>query len=186
MQFVEDQTRDPVKRFESLSELNDLDQKKRHMIGYFENDKTIDFVNFKKVSTALKDDCLFYAGFGEAVKQMHPPGSSIVAYRPPKATSSEDDETFRGTLYSYDELHTWAVDKCTPLVREITFENAEELTEEGLPFLILFHHPDDNQSIKDYTDAVKTHVLEDKGKNSLAVMLKDFKFKENIATSSCS
>jgi hypothetical protein len=32
--------------------------------------------------------------------------------------------------------------------REITFENAEELTEEGLPFLILFHNPDDTDSIK--------------------------------------
>ncbi|KAF4533117.1 hypothetical protein B566_EDAN003837 [Ephemera danica] len=28
---------------------------------------------------------------------------------------------------------------CVPMVREITFENAEELSEEGLPFLILFH-----------------------------------------------
>jgi hypothetical protein len=39
--------------------------------------------------------------------------------------------------FSYDEFSIWAADKCTPLVREITFENAEELTEEGLPFLIL-------------------------------------------------
>jgi len=35
-----------------------------------------------------------------------------------------------------------------PNNREITFENAEELTEEGLPFLILFHSPDDTDSIK--------------------------------------
>jgi endoplasmic reticulum resident protein 44 len=27
------------------------------------------------------------------------------------------------------------------MVREITFENGEELTEEGLPFLILFYDP---------------------------------------------
>ena len=44
-------------------------------------------------------------------------------------------------FFSYDEFSVWAADKCTPLVREITFENAEELTEEGLPFLILFHNP---------------------------------------------
>ena len=30
---------------------------------------------------------------------------------------------------------------CSPLVREITFENGEALTEEGLPFLILFYDP---------------------------------------------
>jgi len=65
-------------------------------------------------------------------------------------------------LHSYDEFSIWASDKCTPLVREITFENAEELTEEGLPFLILFHHPDDNESIKKYTDLVSSQLLEDK------------------------
>merc|ERR1711910_312252 len=61
-----------------------------------------------------------------------------------------------------DEFHAWAVDKCSPLVREITFENAEELTEEGLPFLILFHAPDDNESIKEYTDLVQRELMEDK------------------------
>lgn len=53
---------------------------------------------------------------------------------------------------------------CTPLVREITFENAEELTEEGLPFLILFHHPDDTKSVKEFNDAVRNQVYEDKRK----------------------
>ncbi len=73
-------------------------------------------------------------------------------------------------LFSYDELSIWASDKCTPLVREITFENAEELTEEGLPFLILFHHPDDNESIKKFTDVVQNQLLEDKRK-TIALLL---------------
>ena len=72
---------------------------------------------------------------------------------------------------SYDEFSIWASDKCTPLVREITFENAEELTEEGLPFLILFHSPDDNESIKKYTDVVQTQLLEDKRECSVAFIL---------------
>jgi endoplasmic reticulum resident protein 44 len=63
---------------------------------------------------------------------------------------------------SYDEFSIWAADKCTPLVREITFENAEELTEEGLPFLILFHNPEDNESIKQFTDVVQSQLMEDK------------------------
>ena len=53
-------------------------------------------------------------------------------------------------------------EKCSPLVREITFENAEELTEEGLPFLILFHGPDDNESVKQYSEVVAKHLIEDK------------------------
>ena len=65
-------------------------------------------------------------------------------------------------FFSFDEISIWATDKCTPLVREITFENAEELTEEGLPFLILFHAPEDNESIKKFTDHVQKHLIEDK------------------------
>ena len=55
-----------------------------------------------------------------------------------------------------------ATGESNPLVREITFENAEELTEEGLPFLILFHHPDDTQSVKDYNDLVKRELMGEK------------------------
>ena len=53
---------------------------------------------------------------------MHPAGQSIVAFRPNKARSNEDDETYKGSLLNYDEFSIFATDKCTPLVREITFE----------------------------------------------------------------
>ena len=92
-------------------------------------------------------------------------GQSIVAFRPNKARSNDDDETFTGKLNSYDEFSVWSAQKCTPLVREITFENAEELTEEGLPFLILFHAPEDNESIKRYNEIVQRELMEDKRKN---------------------
>ena len=49
-------------------------------------------------------------------------------------------------------------------MREITFENAEELTEEGLPFLILFYAPGDDDSIKRYNDIVQRELLGDKRK----------------------
>ena len=42
------------------------------------------------------------------------------------------------SLKSYDELNAWAGDKCTPLVREITFENAEELVSKT--YNSKFHH----------------------------------------------
>nr|CAH0110710.1 unnamed protein product [Daphnia galeata] len=60
------------------------------------------------------------------------------------------DESFTGDLKSYDEFSIWTTDKCVPLVREITFENAEELTEEGLPFPRPLLQPADNNSIKKY------------------------------------
>lgn len=48
--------------------------------------------------------------------------------------------------------------------REITFENAEELTEEGLPFLILFHASDDTESIKNYKAIVESQLISEKRK----------------------
>merc|ERR1719318_497583 len=92
---------------------------------------------------SLKENCQFYAGFGDVVARMHPPSHDIVAYRPAKARTNDEDEAYTGELRNVETFLAWAQEKCNPLVREITFENAEELTEEGLPFLILFHHPDD-------------------------------------------
>jgi len=162
LNFVKEQNKDPVKEFKELKDLTDVDGKKRYIIGYFEDKNSLQYANFRKSAMNLKDDCVFHAGFGETVKQMHPPGQSIVAFRPNKDRSAEDDEIFKGNLQAYDEINAWVADKCSPLVREITFENAEELTEEGLPFLILFHKPEDNESVKQYSEVVQKHLLEDK------------------------
>lgn len=83
-------------------------------------------------------------------------------FRPDVAVSDANDETFQGSMNNFDELNIWVQQKCVPLVREITFENAEELTEEGLPFLILFHATDDSQSIKDYKTIIETQLLSEK------------------------
>ncbi|XP_052120789.1 endoplasmic reticulum resident protein 44 isoform X2 [Frankliniella occidentalis] len=160
--FVKKQLEDPTKEFSSLKDLENLDEKKRMLIGYFDRRDNPDFNTFRRVATNLKDDCQFHVGFGPASEQMHPPGQSIVVFRPDKATSNEHDETFMGDIRSYDELNIWAAEKCVPLVREITFENAEELTEEGLPFLILFHKADDTESIKKYKDVINKELIGEK------------------------
>lgn len=165
--FVREQLVDPVKEFSQLSEVshNQLDEKKRHVIGYFDRKDSPRYANFAKLAAVLKDDCVFHVGFGEAVRAMHPPDQDIVAFRPSKARSNDKDETFMGDLQSYDEFSIWVTDKCVPLVREITFENAEELTEEGLPFLILFYNPDDTHSIKQYNDVINRELLDEKRKS---------------------
>lgn len=89
-------------------------------------------------------------------------GQPIIVYRSDKAKTSDTDETFTGSLNNLDETHTWVQTKCVPLVREITFENAEELTEEGLPFLILFHTPGDTEIVKKYNDLVIRELLGEK------------------------
>ncbi|KRY17263.1 Endoplasmic reticulum resident protein 44, partial [Trichinella patagoniensis] len=71
-------------------------------------------------------------------------------------------EEYPDSLDNLDAVHSWVSNKCLPLVREITFENAEELTEEGLPFLILFYKPNDKDIIKVYTDQVMQQLLDQK------------------------
>ena len=67
---------------------------------------------------------------------------------------------YTGSFTDYDYMKNWLTDKCIPLVREVTFENVEELTEEGLPFLILFRDPNDLATDKKYTETVKIFKVE--------------------------
>ena len=160
--FIREQLVDPVKEYASVVELDSLDDKKRNAIGYFESRESAEYLNFARVAAVLKDDCSFHAGFGEVTRMMHPPGEPVVAVRTVTSRSTESDESFKGDLKSYDEFSAWMTDKCVPLVREITFENAEELTEEGLPFLILFYDPDDTHSIKKYNAVIHRELLDEK------------------------
>lgn len=71
---------------------------------------------------------------------------------------------YMGDLTNFNLLKIWVSDKCIPLVREITFENAEELTEEGVPFLLLFHHPDDQASVGLFKSEVSKQLIMERGK----------------------
>ncbi|XP_025833816.1 endoplasmic reticulum resident protein 44 [Agrilus planipennis] len=160
--FIKKQLEDPVKEFAHLKELTSIDTDKRLIIGYFDRRDQPEYNIFRRVASNLKDDCIFYVGFGEASLNMHPAGQPVIVFRPDKKRSVDTDETYTGNVNIFDELHIWAQDKCVPLVREITFENAEELTEEGLPFLILFHKPGDDESIKKYNEVVQKELLSEK------------------------
>ncbi|KOB68272.1 Thioredoxin domain-containing protein 4 [Operophtera brumata] len=137
--FIKQQLVDPIKVFGTLKELLEISDEKRHIIGYMDRRDQPEYQTLRRVASTLKDECLFHAGFGDASQQMHP---------------AEPDETYTGSLNNFDELQKWVQQKCIPLVREITFENAEEFTEEGLPFLILFHHPTDTESVKKYKELI--------------------------------
>lgn len=162
LEFVKKELEDPIKEFGHLKDLEKLDEKKRLIIGYYDRRDMAEYSVFRRVATNLKDNCQFHVGFGDTVSQMHPPGHPIIVFRPDVAVSNENDETYQGSYSDMEALNKWVLEKCVPLVREITFENAEELTEEGLPFLILFHRPDDTDSIKDYKAVVETQLLGEK------------------------
>lgn len=154
---VKEILKDPVKSLVTFNDFEAVDQKKAAIIGYFQvlPGATPDYTTFRKVATDLREDCNFYWVTGEpTVIQLRDGVDHRITFKPTRSKPQEKDLVYPGAASSYDELSTWATDKCIPLVREITFENAEELTEEGLPFLILFHKPDDKKSVEDYTEII--------------------------------
>nr|AZI70945.1 endoplasmic reticulum resident protein 44 [Hippocampus abdominalis] len=158
--FIRQQQVDPVKEIQSLEELKTVDRSKRNIIGYFEKKDSDNYHTFEKVSNILRDDCVFMAAFGSVSESERISGDNVI-HKP--AGESIPDMVFLGSLTNFDLTYAWAQDKCVPLVREITFENGEELTEEGIPFLILFHLKEDNESLEKFQQEVAHQLISEKG-----------------------
>ena len=75
--FVSDHVKDPVNDLTGSA----LDDKKRHIIGYFPGKEGPEYDNFHKLASTLKEDCVFHVGpVGE--------GGRRVVFRPAKGDSS--------------------------------------------------------------------------------------------------
>lgn len=157
--FIREELKDPVVEHNILDKLDELDTKKRHVLGYFESKESDNYRAYVRVASMLRDDCNFHGAFGP-VSASERIGGDSVAFRQPNTKGQ--DAVFTGALDNFDQLFAWAYEKCVPLVREITFENAEELTEEGLPFLILFHKPEDTEVVEIYRNEVAKQILSEK------------------------
>ena len=111
------------------------------------------------MAKALSEECSFIAGFGAASEKERVTGDNIMFYDVEHGSAPVSEAVFLGALNNYDLVFKWAHDKCIPLVREITFENGEELTEEGKPFLILFHTSEDTQSLKYFQNEISRSLV---------------------------
>lgn len=166
---VQELLKDPIESINSYEQLSQVEERKGAVVAYARSDSktpAAEYALFRKVARDLRDDCRFYWVTGTPVDTYG--GSDqrpvTVRFKPPRSKPATDNLEFpNAALKSYDELSTWSTDKCIPLVREITFENAEELTEEGLPFVILFHHPDDKRSVDQFTQVVHQELLGESG-----------------------
>ncbi|XP_015212694.1 endoplasmic reticulum resident protein 44 [Lepisosteus oculatus] len=158
--FIRQQKVDPVRELQSLEEIKAVDRSKRTIIGYFELKDSDNYRTFEKVANILRDDCVFLAAHGDVSKPERFSGDNVI-YKPPG--ENIPDMVYLGSLTNFDLAYAWAQDKCVPLVREITFENGEELTEEGIPFLILFHMKDDNESLEKFQQEVARQLISEKG-----------------------
>ncbi|XP_035529076.1 endoplasmic reticulum resident protein 44 [Morone saxatilis] len=158
--FIRQQQVDPVKEIHSLEEVNAVDRSKRNIIGYFENKDSDNYHTYEKVANILRDDCTFSAAFGTVSESERFSGDNVI-YKP--LGESVPDMVYLSSLNNFDLTYAWAQDKCVPLVREITFENGEELTEEGIPFLILFHVKEDAESLEKFQHEVARQLISEKG-----------------------
>lgn len=158
--FIRQQQVDPVKEMHSMAEVNTLDRSKRNIIAYFESKDSDNYRTYEKVANILRDDCTFLAAFGAVSEAERFSGDNVI-YKP--VGESVPDMVYLGSLNNFDLTYAWAQDKCVPLVREITFENGEELTEEGIPFLILFHVKEDTESLEKFQHEVARQLISEKG-----------------------
>ncbi|KAM9404646.1 endoplasmic reticulum resident protein 44 [Salvelinus alpinus] len=158
--FIRQQKVDPIKEIHSLEEGNTVDRDRRNIIGYFDQKDSENYHTFEKVANILRDDCVFLAAFGDVSQTERFSGDNVI-YKPMGETVP--DMVYLGSLTNFDLTYAWAQDKCVPLVREITFENGEELTEEGIPFLILFHVKEDTESLEKFQHEVARQLISEKG-----------------------
>nr|XP_045013800.1 endoplasmic reticulum resident protein 44 isoform X1 [Jaculus jaculus] len=158
--YIRQQKSNPIQEIQSLEEITTLDRSKRNIIGYFEQKDSDNYRVFERVASILHDDCAFLSAFGDVSKPERYSGDNII-YKPPGR--SAPDMVYLGSMANFDLTYNWIQDKCVPLVREITFENGEELTEEGLPFLILFHMKEDTESLELFQNEVARQLISEKG-----------------------
>jgi len=158
--FVKDQLESKLKNVDTLPAYMAINSGKPTVIGYFETKDSAFYNQFLKLANILRDRCEFVAAIGEPFKNERTNGLDRIVYKEDFTAADIIDpkNEYTGQRDSYDQLYTWAFERCTPTVRKITFENAEELTEGGLPFLILFHKPGDTESIKQFETEVKRQL----------------------------
>ncbi|XP_036611917.1 endoplasmic reticulum resident protein 44-like [Trichosurus vulpecula] len=157
--YIRQQKSDPTQEVHDVEEIKFLDRSKRTIIGYFEQKDSDNYRTFERVANILHDDCVFFSAFGSVSKPERFSGDNII-YKPPGEHAP--DMVYLGSLTNFDLAYAWTQDKCVPLVREITFENGEELTE-GLPFLILFHMKKDTVSLDVFQNKVARQLISEKG-----------------------
>ncbi|EDV26329.1 uncharacterized protein TRIADDRAFT_37324 [Trichoplax adhaerens] len=158
-EFVRVQMKDDIEVVPDVEKMK-LDTDRRHIIGYLESKESKTYDIFRRVANFFRSDCQFHVAFGEAsVSFRH--GGDTAGFR--DSQSTDDIYYSNGFSPGNNYFFQWTQDKCVPLVREITFQNAEELTEEGLPFLLLFYDPNgDNKIVETFRKIVGSELYSEK------------------------
>ncbi|XP_003739745.1 endoplasmic reticulum resident protein 44 [Galendromus occidentalis] len=155
--YVQELLKDHVVESSMADLSKTVDESKSALIGYFQSKESTAYEVFRRIASDLHDDCNFYFTAREPQ-----PDEAKDRIKFKEARDKYDlvrSLEYKENVVDFEKLKQWAQERCVPLVREITFENAEELTEEGLPFLILFHNPDDKASVREFSDVIRNELF---------------------------
>ncbi|KJH43450.1 thioredoxin [Dictyocaulus viviparus] len=146
--FVKYQLSTAINEFTNEEQLNEaIDRSKRNIVAWVRRGDEV-YTNIKKIASLLREECNFWVS-AEATSSAL--SQDRLYYIDP---DNQQEQHFSGDFRDYNFLKQWVTDKCIPLVREVTFENVEELTEEGLPFLLYFRDPKKKDEDKIFTEQV--------------------------------
>ncbi|KJH43449.1 hypothetical protein DICVIV_10521 [Dictyocaulus viviparus] len=147
--FVAEQYEGSIREFVDDNDLmNNMNTSAHNVVAYIKRGNDA-YQNFYSIAQLLRDYCTFWIQEEKMAENLV---KFSLYYKPPEMNNKLD---FDGNLHNYTLLKQWVTDKCIQLVREITFENAEDLTEEGLPFLIYFRDPRKKEDDKFFTEILK-------------------------------
>lgn len=161
---------DPIIYIKSASDLSTkVEERRGALIMYSgrpdEHDNPLEsheLQTFRRVAQQYREDCQFlYVVSGASSNKVIPPEMYSIVFKPHHKGLETEQYYKSAPLTDVNSLASWAKESCIPLVREITFENAEELTEEGLPFVILFYEPNDKSWIEVYKRVVEKELVQE-------------------------
>lgn len=159
--FINSQLTDAFKVYETPQQLASINKDKINVIAYDREATESDgMANFKVVAFQLRDECDFHVAQGPNFPESS--SGTKISFR--DKGDEKDTVSYTGDLKDLKLMYFWVREKCMPLIRELTFENAEAMTEAGLPFLILFKDKNDKQSLEVFAQAVEREIPDEREK----------------------
>jgi len=154
--YIQELLRTAVAHVDTEEQVNDLvSQAHRAMVAHFNVDDHPAAANFNKIGNEQRDECHFVQWNGA---ENLPESNARLYYK-----DDHNEVTYDGDILDHDAVFAWSREHCNPIVREITFENGEELTEEGLPFLIMFFDPAERHHVAEFTRVIKERFAHERG-----------------------
>ncbi|CAL8085214.1 unnamed protein product [Calicophoron daubneyi] len=118
------------------------------------NENNSHIQHFRKVGLLERENCAFYL-----IHNLSDKGDRL-AYS--EALTNRIQEITHLNSADFLAIQRWISLRCQAVVRELTFANAEEITDEGRPLLLLFYDPKSAHLKKRFHDIVKTHLVEER------------------------